>query len=391
MATAILANSGRAVDSGSSVPSCSLLKMREAARLAGVSVELMRYYANTETVETERTIGGHRLVKRDSLIRALGLDVEDTSNDEGAGERQTVIYARVSTDKQRKEGNLARQVERLEQYARDHYPSEPVTVLQETGSGLNHERKGFVKLVDLILDGRCKRILCEFGDRISRNSRSLVYRLAEKMGVEIVETRPADGLTDEDKERTESEDLAYDVMAVMTCFTAKHNGRRGGLVNRFLVSDATKTRILALHESGHSYRDICRTIKREGHADLNHGRSVREHNIRAILLAYARDRRKAGNDAQPRPQSVERFVEACCERGDSTDPTCRVFARPLLLAYMAHCRDCGETPLSRREFVKAFQTVTGCARQRHTTKRDFYAGIRLPACPRSAVSHKAQP
>jgi putative resolvase len=365
--------------------------MKDAARLAGISVELLRYYCNAGTVETERTIGGHRLVRRDSLVRALGLNVDDATDDAGAGERQTVIYARVSTDKQRKEGNLTRQVERLEQYARDHYPGESTVTIQETGSGLNHERKGFVRLVDSVLEGRVQRVLCEFGDRISRNCRSLVYRLCERTGVEIVETRPADGLTDEDKERTETEELSYDVMAVMTCFTAKHNGRRGGLVNRFVVSDTTRTRILALHESGHSYRDICRVIKREGHAELNQGRAVKEHNIRAILLAYARDRRRAGTTAQPRPQTIEKFIAANCQTGDPTDSTFRVFARPLYLSYSAFCQASGHAVLSRVEFSKAFQTVTGCQRQRHTTKRDFYAGIRLPACPRSAITHKATP
>jgi hypothetical protein len=157
------------------------------------------------------------------------------------------------------------------------------------------------------------------------------------------------------------------------------------------VGDATRTRILALHESGHSYRDICRVIKAEGHAELNHGRAVKEHNIRAILLAYARDRKKAGTDSQPKPQTVERFVQACCQKGDAGDSQCRVFARPLFLAYVQHCHTTGESALSRVEFAKAFQTVTGCVRQRHTTKRDFYAGVRLPACPRSAITHKATP
>ncbi len=365
--------------------------MKDAARLAGVSVELLRYYANSGTVETERTIGGHRLIVRDSLIRALGLNVDDEKTTEGA-ERVSVIYARVSTDKQRKEGNLTRQVVRLEAYARAHFPGESIITIQETGSGLNHERKGFVRLIDAILDGRAKRVLCEFADRISRNCRSLVYRLCERTGVEIVETRPTEGLTDEDKARTESEELAYDVMAVMTCFTAKHNGRRGGLINRFVVSDATKTRILALHESGHSYREIVRVIKREGHTELNQGRAVKEHNIRSLLLAYMKDKRKkSGSDTKPKPQSVERFVETLCERGDATDATYRVFARPLYLAYVQHCHTANDAALSRVEFSKSFKAVTGCERQRHTTKRDFYAGIRLPACPRSAITHKATP
>ena len=97
--------------------------MKDAARLAGVSVELLRYYANSGTVETERTIGGHRLVIRDSLIRALGLNVDDEVTSDDQAERLNVIYARVSTDKQRKEGNLTGQVERFERFAAETSPA----------------------------------------------------------------------------------------------------------------------------------------------------------------------------------------------------------------------------------------------------------------------------
>jgi predicted site-specific integrase-resolvase len=391
MATAILACARPHCKSGSSfVPGQSLLKMKDAAELAGVSVELLRYYANCGTVETERTVGGHRLVKRDSLVRALGLNIDDPTEDTDA-ERSTVLYARVSTDKQRQEGNLTRQIERLERYAAENYPGQTSITIGEVGSGLNHERRGFVRMIEMVLSGRVKRIVCEFADRISRNCRSLVYRLCERSGVEIVETRPTEGVTDEERQKTENEELAFELIAVTTCFCAKVNGKRGGMVNKFAVSDATRTRILALHESGHSYRDICRVIKREGHADLNHGRAVKEHNIRAILLAYARDRRKSGNDAQPKPQTVEAFVARHCERGNAADPTCRVFARPLYLSFVRFCQAERQTPLSRVEFSKAFQSVTGCSRQRHSTKRDFYAGIKLPSCPRSAITHKAMP
>ncbi|HXY33275.1 MAG TPA: recombinase family protein [Planctomycetaceae bacterium] len=161
MATAILAERNPSAQSHSSfVAGGSLLKMCDAARLAGISVELLRYYANCGTVETERTVGGHRLVKRDSLIRALGLDIDTTEDGNAAtAEKLTVVYARVSTDKQRKEGNLIRQTERLERFAAENYPGQPTQTISETGSGLNHERKGFVRLIDLILDGRVKRAL----------------------------------------------------------------------------------------------------------------------------------------------------------------------------------------------------------------------------------------
>jgi putative resolvase len=368
------------------LPSGTLLKMSDAARLAGISVELLRYYANTGVVECQRTLGQHRLIVRDSLIRALGLNVEDAQEDAGTAERVTLIYARVSTDKQKQAGNLARQVERLERYAAEHYAGESLLTIAETGSGLNHDRKGFCRLIDLVLDGKAKRVLCEFGDRISRNCRSLVYRLCEKMGVEIVETRSVDGLTEDDKEKTESEELAYDVMAVMTCFTARVNGKRGGEVGKFVVSEDTKTRICALHETGRSYREICRIIQREGHLDLNHGRAVKEHNIRHILLAYQKK-----SPAKPKPQTIDQFILHNCEQGDPGDPANRVFARPLFLAYLQFCKTTKQASLSRVEFSKAFQSVTGLDRQRHSTKRDFYAGIKLPACPRSAITHKAQP
>jgi putative resolvase len=59
------------------------------------------------------------------------------------------IYARVSSAKQEQEGNLMRQVERLQQVARERGYL-VVALIQEQASALNEKRKGLKRLFQLI-------------------------------------------------------------------------------------------------------------------------------------------------------------------------------------------------------------------------------------------------
>ena len=76
-------------------------------------------------------------------------------------------------------------------------------------------------------------------------------------------------------------------------------------------------------------------------------------------MALARDRRKAGTTAQPRPQTVGQFVAANCQTGDPTDSTFRVFARPLYLSYLAFCQASGHAVLSRCFSLNTFASKIG--------------------------------
>jgi predicted site-specific integrase-resolvase len=61
--------------------------------------------------------------------------------------------------------------------------------VSEQASGINSERRGLTKIIDLALVGRLKTLFIEREDRLSRGSYALIARLLAKCGVEIVVTQ----------------------------------------------------------------------------------------------------------------------------------------------------------------------------------------------------------
>jgi len=63
---------------------------------------------------------------------------------------RAVIYARVSSDKQARQGDLDRQVEVLKRYAAEH-GYQVVEVIRDIGSGLRTNRRGLRKLLRMVV------------------------------------------------------------------------------------------------------------------------------------------------------------------------------------------------------------------------------------------------
>ena len=81
-------------------------KVNEAAEILGVATKTIRNYDNRGLLKAERTVGNHRCISRDSLIRFLdekGLIVDDTVK-----QRRDIVYARVSSHDQKVHGDLDR-------------------------------------------------------------------------------------------------------------------------------------------------------------------------------------------------------------------------------------------------------------------------------------------
>ncbi|SHF52463.1 AAA domain-containing protein, partial [Desulforamulus putei DSM 12395] len=77
------------------------------------------------------------------------------------------IYARVSTKKQADNGNLIRQLERLQGIAKRRKYA-VVAEYQEVASGLNENRKELSKLLKIIAGGQVNIVLIEYRDRLAR-------------------------------------------------------------------------------------------------------------------------------------------------------------------------------------------------------------------------------
>jgi predicted site-specific integrase-resolvase len=185
-----------------------MVSVHEAAEFLGVSAQtLRRWEREGKLIPDERTPGGRR---RYDLAR---LRPEQFHAPEAA--RRTIAYARVSSHDQK--DDLERQKQVLERYcARQGWKFE---VIADLGSGMNYHKKGLERLLDAILRGEVWRLVITHKDRLLRFGAELVFAICEAKGVEVV-------ILNHGEDTTFEEDLAKDVLEIITVFSARLYGVR---------------------------------------------------------------------------------------------------------------------------------------------------------------------
>jgi len=185
-----------------------LVGIGEAAKVLGVSITTLRRWEAAGRLSAEHTAGGHRrydLAKlRPDMFRA-----------EGEVNRRTIAYARVSSHDQK--DDLERQKQVLELYcARQGWTFE---VIADLGSGMNYHKNGLKRLLDAIIDGQVGRLVITHKDRLLRFGAELVFAICEAKNVEVV-------ILNQGEDTTFEEDLAKDVLEIITVFSARLYGSR---------------------------------------------------------------------------------------------------------------------------------------------------------------------
>jgi predicted site-specific integrase-resolvase len=191
-----------------------LLTISKAAKKLGVHPNSLRNWEKRGLIKPVRLPGGQRRYSMDELNRLLqsGLLTD--------GQEVVVLYARVSAKKQADAGNLDRQMERLRQYAREN----GFTVRAEftdVASGLNQKRRGLTNVLKLAEQGEYKKLIIEYPDRLARFGYGYIERHLRYCGVEIIP------IAEKEPEDAHSE-LVRDLLAIVTSFSARLYGARGG-------------------------------------------------------------------------------------------------------------------------------------------------------------------
>jgi predicted site-specific integrase-resolvase len=179
------------------------LSISEAAKLKGVSTQTLRRWEASGKLIPELTPTGHR---RYDISQLMGIKQQLLF---------TVGYARVSSYDQKED--LNRQVEILELFCASN--GWQVEIIRDLGSGLNYSKKGLKRLINLITDGKVERLVITHKDRLLRFGSELIFSLCEIFGTEVVIINRTEDSSDE-------EDLAQDVLEIITVFSARLYGSR---------------------------------------------------------------------------------------------------------------------------------------------------------------------
>ena len=122
-----------------------------------------------------------------------------------------------STEKQRE--NMNRQKLRIMEHAHD--KKYDYLVMEEIASGVNENRRQLNKLLDMIIAGQVCRVVIEWKDRLARFGFTYLKKLCDafKVEIEIINHR--------DEQKYE-EEITEDIIAIMTSYSARIYGKRGG-------------------------------------------------------------------------------------------------------------------------------------------------------------------
>lgn len=188
-----------------------LVRIGEAAILLGVAkATLGRWHESGKFPADVITPGGERRYSRQRLLAFRGEVAEE-------GRSMTVAYARVSTSEQRPD--LDRQADLLSKFcAGNGWAHE---VIRDVGSGMNYRKKGLARLLKLLVDGEVARLVLMDKDRLLRFGSELVFSICALRGVEVVIVNGG-----ESQDSSFDEDLAKDVLEIVTVFSARLYGAR---------------------------------------------------------------------------------------------------------------------------------------------------------------------
>lgn len=201
----------------------------ELAKMIGVTTRTVQRYCMEGLIKDVIKDTGKRVISKDEIIKYLndnGMLIDDLSNT-----RVDVIYARVSSSKQK--NDLDRQVNEIIRYVVDKNPKNLETIT-DISSGLNDNRKGLNRLLDMVMKDKIDRVFISYKDRLTRFGFNYIDRLCKFHNTEIVI------ISNEIKDKSISEELAEDIIAIIHLFSGKLYGLRNSVkdkVNKVLSDE----------------------------------------------------------------------------------------------------------------------------------------------------------
>jgi putative resolvase len=177
---------------------------KKAQQFYNVSGETLRLWAEENKIKFFSTKGGHRrYFIEDKLI--------EKHINEPEFERKSIIYARVSSTKQK--DNLQTQID----FLKEKYPKHEI--MSDIGSGINFKRKDFKTLLEQVLERNIKQIVVAHKDRLTRFGFELFKIVCDKCNTRII-------IVNDDEDKSPSEELSEDLMSIITVFSARYYGTR---------------------------------------------------------------------------------------------------------------------------------------------------------------------
>ena len=187
---------------------------KEASKILGVHQRTLYQWEEKGLIETIRTPGNKRLYNVKKYLEKTKCkdNICENLDELDNKEKLNICYVRVSSLNQKDD------LERQKEMIKSKYPNH--IIIEEIGSGLNLNKKGIKKIINLGIQGKINELVVAYRDRLTRFG----YELIE----DIIKTYSKGKIVviSETEKLEPEEELVKDVMAIMNVYVAKMNGLR---------------------------------------------------------------------------------------------------------------------------------------------------------------------
>ena len=184
------------------------MKAKEVLKILKISRPTLTKYVKERKILVKELPNGFYDYDEDSVLKVAKISTE----------RNSVIYARVSTPKQKKD--LENQIQTITEYAnKNGYKIDGV--YSDISSGLNYDRKSFSELLNLILERKVKNVFIKDKDRLTRVSFDLWKNLFKQFNCNLIVVNEIQNNEAEEKE------IFADIISLLHCFAMRmYSSRR---------------------------------------------------------------------------------------------------------------------------------------------------------------------
>ena len=131
--------------------------------------------------------------------------------------RRVAIYARVSSNTQR--NDLERQVESLKLWVSKNFPNAEYVVVTDIASGLNEDRGGLRKLIEMAKRKEVQAVVIAYRDRLTRFGFEYLKTLFNTLGIDVY-------VAFQEESKDYVQELVEDFIEIVTSFASRIYGKR---------------------------------------------------------------------------------------------------------------------------------------------------------------------
>lgn len=183
------------------------MKAKEVLKILQVSRQTLTAYVKNGSLIVRKKTNGYYDYDEDSVLKKAGITPE----------RKVVVYARVSTQKQK--ADLQNQIDTITKYANNNGYSVS-NVYSDIASGISYDRGQFIELLNDVIARKIKTVFVENKDRLTRVSFNMWKDLFKQFGCDLV------AINDVVNPKTEEAEIFSDIIALLHCFAMKMYSQR---------------------------------------------------------------------------------------------------------------------------------------------------------------------